>query len=183
MELFLFQSMKLGGALAIDQRGAALPLVPGGWQALGSLGNFSDQLDAEALARLKADGYLLMERDDRPPSRAADWQPFPARSFRLTDSALKLARICHDEINQRTGDQNILAFCWSPTSVKDQNELDWRDLGTQLILGSYSAAEIPADAVEHIEGLPIVFLFDPSKLPTPRPTTIDAGPAGFVFAD
>lgn len=81
------------------------------------------------------------------------------------------------------GGRSIVSFVWGPVSVKEKDSPRWRELGVKLTIGGFPEADVPAAAVEHVEGVPLLFLFDPKTLPTPRPTRIDYGPTGFVFAD
>lgn len=74
MELFLFQSDGKVSALTTDRTGAKLPYSEGGWKAAGSWGDLSDKLGESELARLRSDGYLLLDKEKPRSTRVEDWR-------------------------------------------------------------------------------------------------------------
>ena len=95
----------------------------------------------------------------------------PRGSFRLTASALDQTRAFADGLKDK---RDVMAFFWVQTYSKGTDD-------RLLILGAYSEADVPAAAVEHMDGLPILFLFDPNSLPKPQPAVIDFNGEKFAF--
>jgi hypothetical protein len=183
MEMFLFSSQGASNAITLDAEGAALPPVQGGWEKFGSIGDLSSSFEASDLDRLRREGFLLVDKRQPVSKNAEDWQPMPRGSFQLTDRALERARSYYAGLIRNSGGRMVLAFLWGAGAIREHGETEWRSLGVRLTLGAYDEADIPPAAVEYIEGLPFLFLFEPEKLPTPQPTMIDFGTTGFVFAD
>jgi len=128
-------------------------------------------LRSSALNQLLRAARMLPGEGHTLSKKVEDWQPMPRGSFRLTASALEKTRAFADGLKDK---RDVLAFFWVQAHAKGNDD-------RLLILGAYSEADVPVAAIEHIDGLPLLFLFDPASLPKPQPSGIDHDGNAYAF--
>jgi len=82
----------------------------------------------------------------------------PPGTVHLTESALSYARRFITAVRQQVGEEPIAAISWDNESAwKGPQDADWHKLGPGLSLGAFARRQVPADAIETIDGLKFVF--------------------------
>lgn len=179
VEIFMFKA-EGKSAVALYRDGGKLPPVQGGWTFTGSVGDHAGLLEEADLDRIRVTGFEVYE-DRKPSKRVEDWVGMPRGSFRITKRAAAQIRLFYDHL-VKDGTPQVLSLQYGPVSVKDKGSAQWCDLGDRITLGGYNAADVPKAAVRRYDGVPLLFLMDPEKLPKPKPRAIDYSDAtGFVF--
>ena len=149
------------------------------------MGDLFSKLAQELADSLQADGYVILEKHKSPTIRTEGANLVSPGSFHFTERASQRIKELHKELSNYLGEPSVICFGWGPVSAKDADSDVWRELGVKLTVGGSPLKEVPPAAVEHIEGIPIAFMFV-EPLPDPRPRTIDLGPTGFngfAFSD